>query len=133
MFTNGCFDILHIGHTRLLRAAKSFGDVLILGLNTDASIRRIKGAGRPVVAEHDRAEILACLEFVDYVVFFDEDDPRQIISVLRPDVHVKGGDYKPESLPETEIVTSYGGRVETVSLTPGRSTSHLIDRVRGEG
>ena len=133
VFTNGCFDILHIGHTRLLKHAKSRGDILVLGLNSDESIRHLKGPARPIVREKERAEILAALECVDYIVFFAEDDPCSIIGQLRPDVHVKGGDYDPgdfERMPEARIVQEYGGRVEIVELTAEKSTSDIIQRAR---
>jgi D-beta-D-heptose 7-phosphate kinase/D-beta-D-heptose 1-phosphate adenosyltransferase len=133
VFTNGCFDILHIGHTRLLNHAKSCGDILVLGLNSDESIRRLKGPARPIVQEKERAEIMAALESVDYIVFFAEDDPCSIIAQLRPDVHVKGGDYNPgdfESMPEARIIQEYGGRIEIVELTAEKSTSDIIQSVR---
>ncbi len=112
VFTNGCFDILHVGHVRFLEQARSLGDMLVVGLNSDESVRRLKGSQRPVVPETDRAEILAALECVDCVTMFSEDLPIEIILDLKPSVHVKGGDYKPEDLPEADAVRQGGGRVE---------------------
>ncbi len=133
VFTNGCFDLLHVGHARLLQKAKSFGDLLILGLNTDDSIRRLKGSQRPIVSQDDRAELLASLDCVDYIVFFEEDDPGSLIALFQPTVHVKGGDYDPnnyESMPEAKIVHGYGGRVEVVNLVAGKSTSNIVSRIQ---
>lgn len=129
VFTNGVFDLLHIGHVRYLREAKSYGDVLILGLNSDASVRRIKGPRRPIVPERERAEMLAALECVDYVIIFEEDTPEALIRKVAPDVHVKGGDYKPDDLPEAPLVRSLGGRVVVTSLVNGKSTTITIGRV----
>ncbi|MEM7405246.1 MAG: bifunctional heptose 7-phosphate kinase/heptose 1-phosphate adenyltransferase [Pseudomonadota bacterium] len=133
VFTNGCFDILHVGHAQLLRAAGELGDVLILGLNSDASVQRLKGPERPINSAEHRAEMLSCLESVDYLTFFDEDDPRAVLEALRPDVHVKGGDYDPDdpgSMPEATTVRSYGGEVRVVPLLEGQSTSGLVSRIR---
>jgi rfaE bifunctional protein nucleotidyltransferase chain/domain len=131
VFTNGCFDLLHVGHLRYLQAARELGDALVVGLNTDASVRRLKGPARPVVSEDDRAEVLAGLRCVDYVTLFDEATPVEAIRALRPDVHVKGGDYREEDLPEAAIVREQGGRVEIIALVPGRSTTDLIRRSQG--
>jgi rfaE bifunctional protein nucleotidyltransferase chain/domain len=127
--TNGCFDILHVGHVRFLQAAKSLGDVLVVGLNTDASVRRLKGAQRPIQNENDRAEILASLACVDYVCLFDEDTPIEFLKVLKPDVHAKGADYKPSDLAETPVVEDLGGKVEIIELVPGRSTTKIVERI----
>jgi len=135
VFTNGCFDILHIGHTRLLQKTRNFGDVLILGLNTDSSVRRLKGPERPIVNEKERAEILSALEFVDYIVFFDEDDPCKIISEIKPDIHVKGGDYDPndyKNMPEAKVVHEYGGKVEIIKIIEGKSSSSIIEKIKNE-
>ena len=133
VFTNGCFDILHIGHVRYLQEARSLGDVLVVGVNSDDSVRRLKGPERPVVSQADRVEILAALECVDFVTVFDEDTPVELIRAIRPDIHVKGGDYRPDELPEAEAVRSLGGRVAIVSFTTtgteGRSTTNLIGRI----
>jgi D-beta-D-heptose 7-phosphate kinase/D-beta-D-heptose 1-phosphate adenosyltransferase len=132
VFTNGCFDILHRGHVDLLRSARSEGDLLVVGLNTDASVRRLKGEGRPLVPEEDRAAVVAALESVDLVVLFDEDTPLALIRELRPEVLVKGADYRMEDVVGGEDVTGWGGRVRLVPLTEGRSTSGLLKRLAGE-
>ena len=129
VFTNGVFDLLHVGHIRYLREAKSYGDVLILGLNSDASVRRIKGPRRPIVPESERAEMLAALEYVDYVVIFEDDTPEALIRKVAPDVHVKGGDYSPDDLPEAPLVRALGGRVVVTALVNGKSTTITIGRV----
>lgn len=132
VFTNGCFDILHAGHVRYLNTAKFFGDVLVLGLNTDASVRSIKGPTRPINNELDRAEVVGALESVDYVVLFDEPTAEDLIKLVHPDVYVKGGDYTIETLPEGQIVLAYGGSVELVNLVEGRSTTNVIAKIKGE-
>ena len=129
VFTNGCFDILHAGHVRYLEKARSFGDCLVLGLNTDASVRGNKGASRPINGELDRAEVVGALKAVDYVVLFGEKTAETIIAKVRPDVYVKGGDYTLETLPEAKIVQSYGGRVEFVRMVAGRSTTNVIKKI----
>lgn len=132
VFTNGCFDILHTGHVRYLKAARSLGDCLAVGLNSDVSVRRLKGPERPVNAEADRAEVLDALFAVDYVTIFDEPTAEDLIARIRPDVYVKGGDYTLDSLPEAKIVQQYGGRVAFVDLVPGRSTTKVIEKLRGK-
>ena len=129
VFTNGCFDILHAGHVRYLEKARSFGDCLVLGLNTDASVRGNKGPARPINGELDRAEVVGALKAVDYVVLFGEKTAETIIAKVRPDVYVKGGDYTLETLPEAKIVQSYGGRVEFVQMVAGRSTTNVIKKI----
>ncbi|MGA9115458.1 MAG: D-glycero-beta-D-manno-heptose 1-phosphate adenylyltransferase, partial [Bacteroidota bacterium] len=129
VFTNGTFDILHRGHVEYLERARRLGDVLIVGLNTDASIRRIKGKGRPVNGGKDRAVVLAALRSVDYVCFFGEDTPARLIGELQPDVLVKGADWKPRRIVGREAVEAAGGKVRRIPLTPGRSTSRLIARI----
>ena len=129
-FTNGCFDILHPGHVRLLTAARAGCDRLIVGLNSDASVRRLKGEGRPVQSEHARAEVLAALEAVDLVVLFEEDTPIQLITQIRPCVLVKGADYSREQVIGHEVVEAYGGEVRLVDILPGFSTTSLVDRAR---
>ncbi len=129
VFTNGCFDILHVGHVRYLTAAKSFGDVLIVGLNSDESVRNLKGAGRPINNEKDRAEVLLGLRAVDYVAIFGERTAEKIIAEVAPDVYVKGGDYTLETLPEAKIVQSYGGRVELVNFVAGYSTTATVEKL----
>lgn len=133
VFTNGCFDILHAGHVRYLEKARSFGDCLVLGLNTDASVRGNKGASRPINSELDRAEVVGALKSVDYVVLFGEKTAETIIAKVRPDVYVKGGDYTLETLPEAKIVQNYGGRVEFVQMVAGRSTTNVIKKIERMG
>lgn len=130
VFTNGVFDILHRGHVEYLTKAKSFGDVLIVGVNSDASVRRLKGAERPVQKLADRAAILMALEAVDYVIPFSEDTPAKLIEKVRPDVLVKGADYKLSEIVGADFVHSYGGRVRRVRLTPGRSSSALLKKLK---
>ena len=130
VFTNGCFDILHAGHVRYLTEAKKLGDVLVVGLNSDESVRKLKGAGRPVNPEEDRAEVLAGLRAVDHVVVFAEDTAEEMVRQLQPDVYVKGGDYSLERLPESAIVASYGGRTVLVPMVEGRSTSNVIRKLQ---
>lgn len=127
VFTNGCFDLLHAGHVRYLQQACSLGDYLAIGLNSDASTRRIKGPQRPLLPQEERALILAALECVDFVIIFDEDTAEALVAALRPDVYVKGGDYTSEGeLLEAVAVRSYGGRVEILPQVPGRSTTAII-------
>lgn len=130
VFTNGCFDVLHAGHVRYLVKARAMGDFLVIGLNSDASVRRLKGNGRPINTEDDRAEVLDALRAVDAVTIFGEPTAEALIALLRPDVYVKGGDYTLETLPEAKIVMEYGGRVEFVPLVEGRSTTNVIERIR---
>ncbi len=133
VFTNGCFDLLHVGHTRYLHAARQLGDLLVVGVNSDASVRSLrKGEGRPVVPAAQRAEVLAGLACVDYVVLFDEPDPGALIADLGPDVLVKGGDWQPDQIVGREVVEARGGRVLTIPLVPGVSTTDLIRKLRGE-
>jgi D-beta-D-heptose 7-phosphate kinase/D-beta-D-heptose 1-phosphate adenosyltransferase len=134
VFTNGCFDLLHRGHVRYLEEARARGDALIVGVNTDASVRRLNKEGaRPVNSEANRAAVLAALACVDRVVLFDEDTPLELITALKPDVLVKGGDYRPEEIVGREVVLARGGRVEVIPFIPGYSTSSLLARIRGEG
>ncbi len=133
VFTNGCFDILHRGHVEYLAAARRLGDVLVVGVNTDGSVERLKGPGRPVVPQEDRAVIVAALASVDAVTLFPEDTPRELIAALLPDVLVKGGDYDPSRIVGREEVEAAGGKVVTIPLLEGRSTSGLLRRLREEG
>ena len=128
VFTNGCFDILHPGHIRSLEQARDLGDALIVGLNSDASVRQLKGEGRPVLPQSERAEILAALECVDAVVIFNELNPREVIARLLPDVLVKGGDYNLDTVVGAQEVQSWGGQVKIVPIVPGFSTTRLIAR-----
>ncbi|MGI5836966.1 MAG: D-glycero-beta-D-manno-heptose 1-phosphate adenylyltransferase [Chloroflexota bacterium] len=129
VLTNGCFDLVHAGHVRYLREAASLGDVLVIGLNSDESVRSFKEAGRPIVSEGDRAELLAALEMVDYVVIFGEPTAEALAADLKPDIYVKGGDYKLDTLPEARVVQSYGGQVKLVSYHEDRSTSGIIRKI----
>lgn len=130
IFTNGCFDLLHAGHVRYLQSARCFGDCLIIGLNSDLSVRSLKGPGRPVNGEQDRAEVLGALRAVDYVVIFDDPTAEALIQKIKPDVYVKGGDYTLETLPETEIVQAYGGEVKLLSFVKGRSSTNIIKKIQ---
>ena len=130
VFTNGCFDLLHPGHIRSLELARGLGDVLIVGLNGDASVRQLKGPGRPVIAERERAEILAALESVDAVVIFDDLTPREVISRLLPDVLVKGGDWPGDQIVGREEVEAAGGRVVSIPVVPGYSTTAILRKIR---
>ena len=130
VFTNGCFDLLHPGHVALLEKARSFGDVLVVGLNSDASVTRLKGPGRPVVSAPERAEALLALEAVTRVVVYDEDTPRDVVAALLPDVLVKGADWAADRIVGREEVEAAGGRVERVELVPGRSTTAVLERIR---
>ncbi len=128
VFTNGCFDLIHPGHVRLLEKARSLGDLLFVGVNSDRSVRRLKGAGRPIMPLAERMELLAGLRMVDYVVPFDADTPARLVARLQPDVLVKGGDYRKRVIVGREVVEGRGGRVVTVALRAGHSTSELIRR-----
>ncbi|HEY8484859.1 MAG TPA: D-glycero-beta-D-manno-heptose 1-phosphate adenylyltransferase [Longimicrobiales bacterium] len=132
VFTNGCFDILHRGHVEYLYAARQLGDVLVVGLNTDDSVRRLKGPSRPLVQQEDRAIVLASLACVDAVTLFDEDTPQALIAALLPDVLVKGGDYRLEEVVGRAEVEAAGGRVVLLPFLDGRSTTALVRRIRGE-
>lgn len=129
VFTNGCFDILHVGHLRYLDEAKECGDILIVGVNSDASVRRLKGETRPINNQDDRGEMLTGLKAVDYAVIFTEDTPVEILEELKPSIHVKGGDYKKEDLPETEVVERNGGEVKILSLIQGKSTTNVVKKI----
>ena len=133
VFTNGCFDLMHIGHTRYLQAAKALGDVLVVGVNSDASIKSLKKApDRPIVGEGQRAEVVAALASVDYVVVFAEPDPLNLITAVQPDVLVKGGDWAIDRIIGREVVERRGGTVKTIPLVPGMSTTALIQRIRSQ-
>jgi rfaE bifunctional protein nucleotidyltransferase chain/domain len=131
VFTNGCFDLLHVGHTRYLQAARELGDLLVVGVNSDVSVRALnKGGGRPIVPDAQRAEVLAALACVDYVVLFDEPDPECLIADLQPDSLVKGGDWAPDQIIGREIVEARGGIVRTIPLVPGVSTTSLVQKIQ---
>lgn len=128
---NGCFDVLHVGHVRYLEGARGEADVLVVGVNGDASVRRLKGEGRPVLPAPDRAVLVAAVRAVDHVVVFEEDDVARLLLALRPDVHCKGTDYTPETVPEKDVVRSYGGRVAIVGDPKRHDTRVLLERIRG--
>ncbi len=132
VFTNGCFDLLHPGHVRYLQKARALGDALVVACNSDVSVRRLKGPGRPVMPAAERCEVLAALECVDYVTLFDEDTPLEIIRRLRPDVLVKGGDWPLDRIVGREIVESHGGKVIALEFEEGYSTTDIIARIRGD-
>jgi len=129
VFTNGCFDILHVGHVQYLQEARKMGDLLILGLNSDASVRAIKGEKRPLVPQDERAEVVASLTTVDYVTLFDETTPLRLIEFLHPDCLVKGGDWKEASVVGRDLVRSWGGKVVVVPLTEGASTTNIVEKI----
>jgi rfaE bifunctional protein nucleotidyltransferase chain/domain len=130
IFANGCFDPLHVGHIRYLEGAKALGNLLVVGLNSDRQVSRLKGAGRPLVPEDQRAEIIASLAAVNFVIIFDEPTVETLLLALRPDVHAKGTDYTLETVPEREVVKSYGGKVAIVGDPKDHSSSELIQRLR---
>jgi D-beta-D-heptose 7-phosphate kinase/D-beta-D-heptose 1-phosphate adenosyltransferase len=132
VFTNGVFDLLHPGHVDVLVEARRRGDALVVGINSDASVKRLKGPGRPIRNEAERSYVLAALESVDAVLLFEQDTPLELIRHLRPDVLVKGGDYTRETIVGADDVAGWGGRVEVIPLTPGQSTTSIIARLRGE-
>ncbi|WII73174.1 D-glycero-beta-D-manno-heptose 1-phosphate adenylyltransferase [Bdellovibrio sp. 22V] len=130
VFTNGCFDLLHVGHVRYLQEARNLGDILVVGVNSDASVKRLKGPTRPVQIENDRAEILAALNAVDFTVIFTEDTPENLIHKVRPDILVKGGDWKIEQIVGAPFVMSYGGKVMSLQFVDGKSTTKLIEKAQ---
>ena len=131
VFTNGCFDIIHRGHTDYLSRAKSLGDILVVGLNTDRSVRALKGETRPIVSEDDRAHVLAALASVNYVCLFDEDTPQELIAAIVPDVLVKGAGYSRDNMVGADLVEEHGGRVVALEALEGRSTRSIVDRILG--
>jgi rfaE bifunctional protein nucleotidyltransferase chain/domain len=136
VWTNGCFDLLHAGHIRSLQAASQLGDILVVGLNHDDSVRQLKGQGRPILPAQERAEILAALECVDHVLIFADLIPIPSLQAIRPDIHCKGADYAPphgKALPERAVVEAYGGRIAFLPLLEGISTTDLVDRIQGGG
>ena len=130
VFTNGCFDILHVGHVRYLKEAKALGDILILGLNSDCSVKSLKGSNRPINNESDRAEVLSALKAIDYVVIFDEKTAENIADEVKPDIYAKGGDYSIETLPEAKIVAKHGGKTVFVPLVEGKSSTNIINKCK---
>lgn len=127
--TNGCFDILHVGHVRYLKAARSLGNKLIVCLNSDKSVKSIKGETRPINCEADRAEILCSLNCVDYVIIFDEDSPRNLLAKIKPNIHTKGADWSMKTLPEADVILECGGRIEFIDFVPNRSTTLIIEKM----
>lgn len=127
--TNGCFDILHVGHVRYLQKTRTFADKMIVCLNSDVSVKKIKGPDRPINNENDRAEILCALECVDYVVLFDESSPEALLCEIKPDVHTKGADYTIDTLPEAKSIMANGGRIEFISFVEGKSTTNVIKKI----
>ena len=132
VFANGCFDLLHVGHVRYLEAAKGLGDLLVVGVNSDEQVRRLKGEGRPFVPERERAEVIASLRAVDYVTVFHEPTVTELLLALRPDIHAKGTDYTEESVPERDVVRSFGGRVQIVGDPKDHSSTEMFGKVNGE-
>lgn len=132
VFTNGCFDILHAGHVRYLNAAKELGDILIIGLNSDSSVSALKGPTRPVNSEDDRAEVIAGLQAVDYVVIFGDATAERMVATIKPDIYVKGGDYTVDKLPEAQVAAAYGGKTILIPEVPGRSSSNIIKKIAGQ-
>ena len=130
VLANGCFDLLHAGHVRYLQGARSLGDLLVVGINSDDQVARLKGQGRPILPERDRAEIVASIEVVDLVTIFDEPTVTELLLAIRPDIHAKGTDYTEETVPERDVVRSFGGRVRIVGDPKDHSTSELIRRYR---
>ena len=130
VFTNGCFDILHVGHLTYLNEAKKQGDYLVIGVNSDSSVKRLKGETRPINSEKDRAEMLSGLKAVDMTVIFEEDTPVELIESLKPSIHVKGGDYRKEDLPETEVVERNGGEVRILNFVEGKSTTNIVKKIQ---
>ena len=130
VFTNGCFDLLHVGHVRYLQGARSLGDVLVIGLNADASVRKLKGARRPVTRQNDRAEVLGALACVDHVVLFKEPTPERLIRAIRPDLLVKGGDWKKKDIVGSAFVESYGGKARSLPYIRGFSTTGLLGKIK---
>ena len=130
VFTNGCFDILHIGHVRYLKESAQHAEILIIGLNSDSSVKKLKGETRPINNENDRAEVLSGLKSVDYVVLFDEDSPINLLLQMKPDVYTKGADYTIETLPEAKPIMEAGGRIEFISFVEGKSTTSIIEKMK---
>jgi len=130
IFTNGCFDILHVGHIRYLKKAAALGDKLVLAVNSDSSVKKLKGGDRPFVPEQERLEMLAALEMIDYLLLFSEIDCKALLEEIKPQIYVKGGDYRIEDLPEAETVYSYGGKIVLITEVKGKSTTNIIKKIR---
>ena len=132
VFANGCFDLLHVGHVRYLESAKGLGDLLVVGINSDEQVRRLKGEGRPFIPERERAEVIASLRAVDYVTVFHEPTVTELLLALRPDIHAKGTDYSEDTVPERDVVRSFGGRVQIVGDPKEHSSTEMLRKVNGE-
>lgn len=132
VFTNGCFDVLHVGHVRYLSEARKLGDILIVGLNSDVSVCRLKGPERPVNTEQDRAEVLAALTAIDYIVLFEEETAEALIPLVQPHIYVKGGDYEVKDLPEAGVVAGYGGEIVLIPEVTGKSTTNILRKLKGK-
>lgn len=132
VFTNGCYDLIHVGHLRCFEEGKKLGDILIVALNSDRSVRSIKGSPRPIIPQDERAEILSALEYVDYVIIFDQDDPLDLISAIKPDILVKGGDWNVNTIVGREVVEAYGGKVFALPLVKGVSTTNIIRTIASQ-
>lgn len=130
VFTNGCFDILHVGHIRYLKKAAALGDKLILAVNSDSSVKKLKGENRPFIPESERMEMLSALEMIDYLTLFSETDCRAVLEEIKPQIYVKGGDYRIEDLPEAETVYDYGGKIVLITEVKGKSTTNLVKKIR---
>ena len=130
VLANGCFDLIHVGHIRYLKEAKEKGDILIVALNSDGSIRKLKGSGRPLLKERERAEIISSFYFVDYITIFSETNVEKVLLTLKPDIHAKGSDYTPETVPEREVVKNYGGKIEITGGPKVKSTSEIIKEIK---
>lgn len=129
VFTNGCFDILHVGHVKYLQEAKAQGDILVVGINADASVRKLKGESRPIQNEQDRGDVLSALACVDFVTVFEEDTPEKLIHLVKPDVLVKGGDWKVDQIVGSDFVMSYGGKVKSLQFVQGKSTTNIVSKI----
>ena len=130
VFTNGCFDILHLGHAKYLKESSKYGDILIVGVNSDSSVKKLKGETRPINSERDRAELLCELACVDYVIIFNEDTPENLINEIKPDIYTKGADYTLNTLPESQSVIKNGGKVEFIQLVSGKSSTNIIKKIQ---
>ena len=129
VFTNGCFDILHLGHVKYLKESAKLGDVLIVGINSDSSVKKLKGSSRPINNQNDRAQLLCEVNLADYAIIFDEDTPSNLLKEIKPDIYTKGADYTLETLPETPVVQSYGGKIEFIKFVEGKSTTNIINKM----
>ena len=129
VFTNGCFDILHLGHVKYLKESAKLGDVLIVGINSDSSVKKLKGSSRPINNQNDRAQLLCEVNLADYAIIFDENTPSNLLKEIKPDIYTKGADYTLETLPETPVVQSYGGKIEFIKFVEGKSTTNIINKM----